>query len=199
MRHLSTHDSDDSILNAFSEIYLHGEWYDADITYSKGVFYQDSGREPKEAFDLVPVDDEIIEQDSQLCDKMWDNSYKSIIFDPPFLFRDRKSDNNDKMCGRFSYFKTYDDLIDMYRNTLIAVYKKLVNNGYLFFKCQDMTDGKFYCTHYEVIKMAQEIGYQLKDIGIKISKSKLQRDAKQQNCLAKTHSYWLVLRKKAVK
>ena len=43
--------------------------------------------------------------------------------------------------------------------------------------------------------MANEIGYTLKDIGIKISKSKLQRDAKQQNCLAKTHSFWLVFKK----
>ena len=58
-----------------------------------------------------------------------------------------------------------------------------------------MTDGKFYCTHLEIIKLAQEIGYTLKDIGIKLGKSKLQRDAKQQNCLAKIHSYWLVLKK----
>lgn len=31
---------------------------------------------------------------------------------------------------------------------------------------------------------------------IKKSKTKLQRDAKQQNCVGKIHSYWLVFRKK---
>lgn len=195
MRHLSTYYSDNELLIAFSEIFLNGEWYDADITYSKGVFYRESGKEPREKYDLYPISEDVIQQDSQMLDKMQDNSYKSIIFDPPFLFRNRKSDNNDKMCGRFSYFKSYQDLINMYYSTLQSVYLKLQKNGYLFFKCQDMTDGRFYCTHNDVINMANNLMYTLKDIGIKISKSKLQRDAKQQNCLAKTHSYWLVFKK----
>lgn len=194
MRYLSTYYSDYELLQAFSDIFLKGNWYDADITYSKGVFYQDM-KQPKEKYDLIPLYEDVIEQDSQLLDKMEDNTYNSIVFDPPFLFRNRKSDNNDKMCNRFSYFKTYEDLIEMYKNTLNSVYNKLIRGWHLFFKCQDMTDGKFYCTHYEIIKMAQEIGYTLKDIGIKLSKSKLQRDAKQQNCMAKTHSYWLVFKK----
>lgn len=194
MKYLSAYYSDAELLQAFSDIFLKGEWFDADITYSKGVFYTDI-KQPKEKYDLVPLYVDVIEQDSQLLDKMQENTYKSIVFDPPFLFRNRKSENNDKMCGRFSYFKSYEELIEMYRNTLKAVYNKLQKGGYLFFKCQDMTDGKFYCSHYEIIKMANEIGYTLKDIGIKISKSKLQRDAKQQNCLAKTHSFWLVLKK----
>lgn len=194
MRYLSTYYTDSEILQAFSDIFLKGNWFDADITYSKGVFYIDI-KQPNEKYDLVPLYDDVIKQDSQLLDKMEDNKYKSIVFDPPFLFRNRKSENNDKMCGRFSYFQTYEDLIRMYNNTLNSVYVKLCRRGYLFFKCQDMTDGKFYCTHYEIIRMAQEIVFTLKDIGIKISKSKLQRDAKQQNCMAKTHSYWLVFKR----
>jgi hypothetical protein len=35
----------------------------------------------------------------------------------------------------------------------------------------------------------------LKDIVIKATKQKLQREAKQQNCVAKVHSYWLVFKK----
>ena len=194
MRYLSTFYSDSEILQAFSDIFLKGNWYEADITYSKGVFYTDI-KQPKEKYDLIPLFDDVIEQDSQSLEKMKDCNYKSIVFDPPFLFRNRKAENKDKMCGRFSYFRSFEELITMYRNTLNAVYNKLQKGGYLFFKCQDMTDGKFYCSHYEIIKIANEFGYTLKDIGIKISKSKLQRDAKQQNCLAKTHSYWLVLKK----
>lgn len=194
MKYFSTYNTDDEILQAFNDIYLKGCWYQADITYSKGIFYNKI-KKPNEKYDLIPLFNDVIEQDSQLLDKMENNSYKSIVFDPPFLFRNRKAENNDKMCARFSYFKNYDDLLLMYENTLKSVYTKLSNGGYLFFKCQDMTDGKFYCTHYEIIKMALKIGYQLKDIGIKISKTKLQREAKQQNCLAKTHSYWLVFKK----
>ena len=195
MKYLSCYYSDEEILKAFSDIYLKGLWFDADITYSKGIFYKNINLFPKEKFDLYPKFNDIVQQDSQILDKMKDDNYKSIIFDPPFLFRDRKSENKDKMCERFSYFKSYDELINMYTNTLNACYKKLTRNSYLFFKCQDMTDGKFYCTHFEVIKRATNIGFNLKDIAIKINKSKLQREAKQQNCVAKIHSYWLVLKK----
>ena len=59
-----------------------------------------------------------------------------------------------------------------------------------------MTDGKFYCTHNFIINYAKEIGFELKDIIIKRSKTKLQRDAKQQNCVAKVHSYWIILKNK---
>lgn len=59
-----------------------------------------------------------------------------------------------------------------------------------------MTDGKFYCTHNDIINYAKQNGFELKDIIIKATNSKLQRDAIQQNCVAKVHCYWLVLRKK---
>ena len=58
-----------------------------------------------------------------------------------------------------------------------------------------MTDGKFFCTHNFIINHAESIGFRLKDIIIKKSKTKLQREAKQQNCVAKIHSYWLIFRK----
>ena len=76
-----------------------------------------------------------------------------------------------------------------------CIYQKLKKGGYLCFKCQDMTDGKFYCTHNFIIDYAESIGFKLKDILIKKSKTKFQREAKQQNCVGKIHSYWLILRK----
>lgn len=113
--------------------------------------------------------------------------------------RDRKSKNNDKISNRFSYFQTYEELIDMYKSSIDCFRMKLCNKGFVFFKCQDMTDGKFYCTHNDIINYATNNGFVLKDILIKKSKSKLQRDAKQQNCVAKIHSYWLVLQKKSLR
>ena len=38
MRYLSVFDNDGDILTAMSDIFLKGEWYDLDCTYSKGVF-----------------------------------------------------------------------------------------------------------------------------------------------------------------
>ena len=195
MRYLSVFESDGEILKAISDIFLKGEWFDLDCTYSKGVFYYDI-EQPKFKSDLVPLYDDVLQDDSTKLEHFEDNSLKSIVFDPPFLFRKRKSENNDKISARFSYFSSFEDLLDMYKKSLGCINRKLVKGGYLFFKCQDMTDGKFYCTHNEIINYATNNGYELKDIIIKKSKSKLQRDAKQQNCVAKIHSYWIILKKK---
>ena len=194
MRYLSVFNKDSDALIALSDIHLKGEWYDLDCTYSKGIFYKEI-KGPELKSDLIPMSNGVIKADCRDLDFVENNSLKSIVFDPPFLFRKRKSENTDKICQRFAYFESYEDLIKMYRDSLVCFYKKLKNQGYVFFKCQDMTDGHFYCTHYEIIKMAEEIGFEIKDIAIKATNSKLQKDAKQQNCVAKTHCYWIVLKK----
>ena len=194
MRYLSVFDNDGDILTAMSDIFLKGEWYDLDCTYSKGVFYEHIPQ-PKMKSDIEPLFDDVVKSDCQTLDFVEDNTLKSIVFDPPFLFRNRKSVNNDKISARFSYFKSFVELIKMYQKSLDCFYKKLKKGGCVFFKCQDMTDGKFYCTHNEIINYATSNGFVLKDIVIKATRQKLQREAKQQNCVAKVHSYWLVLKK----
>ena len=194
MRYLSVFNSDKEILQAISDIHLRGKWFDADITYSKGVFWYELEK-PKYMSDLAPLFDYVTQDDSTSLSTYQNDSLSSIVFDPPFLFRPRKSENNDKISNRFSYFKSYDDLIKMYRKSLDAIFTKLTKGGILAFKCQDMTDGKFYCTHNDIINYAVSHGYTLRDIIIKSSSQKLQRDAKQQNCVAKTHSYWLIFKK----
>ena len=193
MRYLSVFYSDEEILKALSDIHLKGNWYDLDCTFSKGNFYKNI-KEPKLKSDLTPLRKDVIGSNSSSLQFVNNKSLKSIIFDPPFLFRNRKSSNNDKMSKRFTFFKSYEDVIEMYTKSLTCFRKKLQKGGYVFFKCQDMTDGKFYDTHTDTIRIAKDIGFILKDIAIKVNKTKLQRDAKQQNCVAKVHSYWLVLK-----
>ena len=195
MRYLSIFEKDSDILVAIDDIFLKNKWYDLDCTYSKGVFYKDI-KEPRLKSDLIPLNKYIIKSDCTELNFIDDNSLNSIVFDPPFLFRKRKSVNNDKISARFTYFNSYDDLQDMYKRSLDCFKRKLKKGGYVCFKCQDMTDGKFYCTHNFIINYAEKIGFELKDIIIKKSKTKLQRDAKQQNCVAKIHSYWLILKLK---
>ena len=194
MRYLSVFENDGDILTAIDDIFLKNNWYDLDCTYSKGVFYYDI-KQPRLKSDLKPLFEDVIESDCTKLDFVDDCSLNSIVFDPPFLFRDRKSLNNDKISARFTYFKNYEELQEMYKKSMDCIYRKLKKGGYLCFKCQDMTDGKFYCTHNFIINYAESLGFKLKDIIIKKSKSKLQREAKQQNCVAKIHSYWLILKK----
>ena len=87
----------------------------------------------------------------------------------------------------------------MYYESLKEFYRVLETRGILVFKCQDLTDGSgsrpFFDTHTEIIKMARIIGFSLRDIGILVVKNKIIRKAKQQGCLRKVHSYYLVFRK----
>lgn len=201
MRYLSVFNEDEEILKAISDIHLKGKWFDLDCTYSKGVFYKNIEK-PKYKSDLHPqCENNLFECDIKKANSnnlyfLNDKSISSIVFDPPFLFRNRKSKNNDKISKRFTCFDSWEELKNMYNSSLKEFNRVLKKNGYVFFKCQDMTDGNFYATHIETVNFAKENGFVLKDIIIKHSNRKLQRDAKQQNCVAKTHSYWLVFKKK---
>ena len=194
MRYLSVFYKDEEILKALSDIHLKGNWYDLDCTFSKGNFYKNI-EEPKLKSDLTPLREDVIKSNSSSLQFIDDGSLKSIVFDPPFLFRKRKSINNDNQSNFYTYFKSYEEMIDMYKASLDCFKNKLTKGGYVFFKCQDMTDGKFYDTHTEIIKIARDLNFILKDIAIKVCTNKQQRDAKQQNCVAKVHSYWIVLKK----
>lgn len=167
MKYYSVFESDSQALIAMSDIHLRGGWYDLDCTYSKGVFYKDI-MQPKYKSDLIPLYDDVLQADcTHLSDYFENESINSIVFDPPFLFRKRKSKNEDRMSKRFSYFESFDDLVDMYKKSMYQFNKVLKKHGYLFFKCQDMTDGKFYCTHCEIINFSKQYGFELKDIIIK--------------------------------
>lgn len=195
MKYLSVFYDDRDILKAFDDIFLKNKWIDLDCTYSKGCFYKGI-KEPKIKSDIKPLFLDVLEEDATKMKCFKDNSLESIVFDPPFLFRNRKSSNDDKISARFSYFNSFEELLNMYEQSLVQFKRILKKNGYVFFKCQDMTDNKFYCTHKYIIDMAEKIGFVLKDIAIKVSNRKLQKEAKQQNCVAKIHTYWLVFKKR---
>ena len=61
MKYLSVFDNDAEILTAMSDIFLKGEWYDLDCTYSKGVFYQDIPQ-PKAKSDIEPLFDDVVKK-----------------------------------------------------------------------------------------------------------------------------------------
>jgi hypothetical protein len=195
MRFVSVYETDQEILEAINQIYLDGIGFGLDPTYSKGNIYA-NWQQPYSKFDINPQTPDTKQAD---CRKLplKDSSEISIVFDPPFLFRKRKSVNNDKMCDRFSYFKSVEELYEMYRDSLKEFFRVLQDYGILIFKCQDMTDGTFYCTHKSIIDLAEGIGFKLQDIFILVKKNKIIRKSKKQNCTRKIHSYYLVFQRKS--
>jgi len=194
MRFISVYESDNEMFEAISKIFLKGKSFELDPTFSKGNFYK-KFPEPKFKSDLIPQRNDVIKCDCRDLTYVNSNTIESICFDPPFIFRNRKSVTNDIISARFSYFKSFEELIQMYFDSLKEFYRILKKGGYIVFKCQDMTDGKFYDTHTKIIEMARDIGFSLKDIGIIVKKNKILLKAKKQNCLRKVHSYYLILRK----
>jgi len=195
MTHISVFERDIDILESISDIYLDGKWFDLDPTFSKGVMYK--GKEPKYKYDIEPVRDDVKQGDSTSL-RFMSNTLESIVFDPPFMFRNRAAENKDKMSARFSFFQTFEDLIDMYDKSLYEFHRVLKDRKFLIFKCQDFTDGSgsrpFYDTHCQVIKLARKHMFSVQDIGILVKKNKIIQKGKQ-GCFRKVHCYYLVFRK----
>ena len=187
----SVYETDTEILNGISNLYLQGNEFDLDPTYSKGVFYK-TFKEPNLKSDLMPQVEGVIQSD---CRKLWlnENSINSICFDPPFLFRNRPSVNNDVNCNRFSYFKTYKELLLMYEYSLLEFYRVLNKKGIVAFKCQDMTDDKLYLTHCDMMNFIARCGFKAIDLFILVAKNRIYHSETIQRHARKFHSYWYVL------
>jgi len=184
--------SDTEFFNAIRDLYKI-ERIDLDPTYSKGNFYKEI-QKPLYRFDIEPKSKDVQKADCR--DLGFNNDeLESIVFDPPFLFRNRPSKNNDKNCGRFAYFKSFQELLWMYKNSLNEFYRILKRGGYLFFKCQDMTDNRFYYTHCEVKDMAIDVGFKVEDLFILVAKNRIWHSENKQRHARKFHSYWWVFKK----
>ena len=186
-------DTDKEMLTNIRQLYLANGEFELDPCYSKGVFYKEISS-PLLKYDLLPQDDETIKADCRDL-PLADNSIGNIVFDPPFLFRDRPSVNNDKNSNRFTYFKSWEELLDMYNDSLKEFSRILKKGGYLFFKCQDMTDNKFYPTHCKVLDMAIANGFKPEDLGILVAKQRIYHSETTQRHFRKFHSYWWIFKK----
>jgi hypothetical protein len=184
--------TDQEILEATLQLYIKDITFDVDPCYSKGVFYKKMLK-PRFVSDINPLASDVIKADSRKL-PLPNNSVKSIIFDPPFLFRDRPSKNNDKNCNRFTYFQTWNDLLQMYKDSLIEFKRILKRDGHVVFKCQDMTDDKIYMTHCEIYNMAKEIGFQPVDFFILLAKNRIYHSELKQRHARKYHSYYFIFK-----
>ena len=180
--------TDQEILQAILTLYVKDDRFDLDPCYSKGVFYKGMN-EPRLKYDISPQIEGVIKADVK--DIVLNERIKSIVFDPPFLFHMRGSYS---IRDRFSGFKNFNELEDMYRKALKRFYDMLDKGGIVAFKCQDFTDTKTTLTHCFVWRWAEEQGFYVKDIFIKIAKQRLILQKKQRHA-RKFHSYWLVLEK----
>jgi hypothetical protein len=178
--------------------------FDLDCTYSKGNFWKDLPQ-PKFKTDLYPVNDTVIEANSENL-PFDDGSMSSIMYDPPFVIVGSGMGHKNNKTGssiiakRFEGYGTYEDLTKNYYNTLKELYRLTKNEGYVVMKCQDtVSGGKQYFSHVMIMNMAQEIGFYPRDLFILTSNVRVNafngtKWTKQYHA-RKYHSYFIILQK----
>ena len=191
----SIQNSDRDVLVAIKQLYLGEQNFDLDPCYSTGKFYEDLER-PFNKMDKTPSDDEVIQNDIMNGIPYKDNSIKSIVFDPPFMFGTHGQTKNNIMTKRFTMFDSWVELESMYKKSLQEFYRILIKGGIVAFKCQDYTDSRTTLTHCFVHNWAIEIGFKVEDLFIMAFKGgRVWNSNLTQKHARKYHSYWLVLKK----
>lgn len=172
-----------------------GRNIDLDPTFSAGKFYRGTG--------IVPWSTSDITMGIDYRHLSWgDHSLGSIMFDPPFLASGLSREKHaapptGKVNQRFGWYRTVEELWNMYRDALIEFNRILRPGGVVYFKCQDLcTSGKQHWSHIEVYNFAKECGFIVEDLFILTTKSRLTDPRwKTQRHARKHHCYFWVFRK----
>ncbi len=166
---------------------------EADVTYSIGSFYSNGIPRPKYRFDMIPKTSGIVVSD---CRKLPipENSFTSLIFDPPFVGGGGKEGI---IISRFGNYPNIPKLWDMYRNSLAEFARVLKPNGVLIFKCQDTVEGgKNWFSHVAIMNMAVSNGFYPKDLFVLLAKYRMGMwHSDKQHHARKYHSYFWVFEK----
>jgi len=170
--------------------------FDMDPTYSKGNLYK-SIPEPWWKSDINPPEgSDAVERDCRET-QFPDKSLKSIVFDPPFLAGGGESGI---MNERFSSYRSFSELWNFYRASLLEFFRVLDNGGFLFFKCQDCANARTqYFSHCAIYNMARGVGFYAKDLAIIVSNNRMPPpNLGRQEHFRKHHCYWWVLQKSKI-
>ena len=186
----------------------------ADVTWGNGVFWQNV---PPSKYRLLPTDIATGTDCRQL--PYTNNSLDCVVLDPPYMegFY-RKSPENKAGSGSHSAFaeaysngdeingdlenegtkKWHAAVTDMYFKAGTEALRVLRKNGVLIVKCQDeVSAGKQWLTHVEIINKYEEFGFYTKDLFVVVRNNRpsVSRLLTQKHA-RKNHSYFLVFVKK---
>lgn len=182
------------IIKDIMRLYMNGQPFDVDCTYSKGVFWRKLP-EPLLKFDIAPQREDVMEASADNL-PLQDESVQSIMFDPPFM--PTKSPNNaGKIKTRFSSFSSVTEMWGLYKQAMREFWRVLQPGGIIVVKCQDtVSSGVNYFSHYEVETYARECGFEQLDLFVLGSKRVIISSTwKTQHHARKNHSFMLVFGK----
>lgn len=179
-------------MQSIMTLYLGGEAFELDPTYSKGNFYKKIPK-PKYKFDIQPQEGVRWASSDNL--PLESGSIKSVIYDPPFMFGCHGQTKNNIMNKRFTMYQNLDDLVEHYTRSIEEFNRILRKGGVLAFKTQDYTDSVTTMTHCMVYNMAVCCGFKAVDIFILLAKQRIWNPKLKQRVARKFHCYVWVFKK----
>jgi len=194
------------IMYNIQKLYLNGEDFECDPTYSKGGYYNKGGEfnlnPPKYKFDVYPIVEGVEKIEPFGKWPLEINSLKSINIDLPFVCsgsvkEEQMGDPHSCIIvKRFQGYYPIDELFKSYYHFLYNAFKYLKPGGFCVFKTQSTISGsKKYFTPYYSWKIAEEIGFYPQDEFLLLAKSRLIGNIKKQEHARCFHSHFLVFQK----
>lgn len=185
------------ILNWILKLYVPAGFFQADFTFSIGVFYRDNKVPvPQLRFDKFPEQCEGVlplEHAERIID---DGTLDSCIVDLPFLVTRREWTKTSRIAERFNSFNDMAEATEANKYIIGLAYRKLKKKGIYVMKTQDMfTEGKQLWFHRYVEEWAEEIGFKLIDMFILVAESRMLGKGLNQRVARKYHSYFFVFKK----
>ena len=186
----SVSNSQTTILNSILQLHIKSDHYEADFTYSVGVFWKRI-KQPELKFDKYPQSEGVKPLSEAFS--MPDGTLHSCVVDLPFLVRGYGS----TMTERFTSFNSEEEMYSANKEMILLAFQKLRKGGYLVMKTMDVSYGlkQLWLSDY-VVRVAQETGFELKDKFILIANKRPLRKGMQQHFARKHHSYFFVFKKK---
>jgi hypothetical protein len=186
--------SQQEIINNILALHNRGRSIDFDPCYNAGGFYRNGAVVgPRVKSDVEPSVSGVLKLDVRDL-PFAASSFKSAIFDPPFLVAERAS-GQCKMCRKYGSFGSLEELREFYRQSLISLRRVLKHGGLLIFKCQDFVHARSQNLILPyVCGLARELNFSCRDLFILLSNRRIENKIKQQQHARKYHCYFLVLK-----
>lgn len=182
--------SQTTILNSILQLYIKSDHYEADFTYSVGVFWK-RVKQPDLKYDKLPQMEGVKPLSEAFS--LSDGTLHSCVVDLPFLVRGYGS----TITERFTSFNSEEEMYSANKEMIVLAFQKLRKGGYLVMKTMDVSYGlkQLWISDF-VVRVAQETGFELKDKFILIANKRPLHKGMQQHFARKHHSYFFVFKKK---
>lgn len=185
--------NEQELLNAILILHNNSNDIELDPMFNKGSFYKDIINTPKYRFDINAIKNNYDCEYGNACNLPFkDNSIKSMILDPPFMFGIHGKTLENKCAKRYTMYEDQCALISSYNSLLDEASRILMKDGLLIFKCQDYTDKKTFMTHCLVYNLAVSKGFYAKDLVLLNKENKIYNSNLKQRHFRKTHCYFWI-------